>query len=95
MKPNKRDELKEKIRRQLNNFCSSEDNDQERNYFTDTIATLFDTYTEKECKKSILTELEEIVLGNYCEDLGTYDFDGIAEIVLGRINELKKGIKVV
>lgn len=35
-------------------------------------------------------ELNKIARRNYCKDLGTYDFDGLAEDVLDRLSILKE-----
>lgn len=38
----------------------------------------------------VLEELESIANKNYCEELGTYDFDGVAELVLTKIEDSKR-----
>lgn len=41
----------------------------------------------------IIDELEEIVKGNYAPDLGTYDYDGIADSVFVHIESLRQEMR--
>lgn len=52
----------------------------------DGVMQLFEAYR----KKHELEALKSIAKDNYAEDLGTYDFDGIAEDVFHRIKELEE-----
>ena len=51
------------------------------------------TLIEEDKKLTRLDELQCIARSNYCDSMGTYDYDGIAETVFERIDELKKEIK--
>ena len=47
--------------------------------------------TDQVAQNEVLTELNKIIDSSYAEELGTYDFDRIAEGVLELVEKYKEG----
>ena len=96
-----RDELKEKIAQIDTTYNLGDKMTTEfliPNYYMDRLVDFITTYTEKECKAARIDELQ--LQAHYMQaykddELTLCGIDRTEEEVSNRINELKKGIKVV